>query len=140
MITSSRCHRMVSRAAAALLLMMTLHGCDSAGAGASAPTADGTDLGLFRDVLKQVQRSYVEPVTSSDLVKDALKGMLTRLDPHSDYMDQEQYEQMTAVTRGQFGGIGVELTLEARIPEVIAPLTAPRLPMPVSSPPTESSR
>src|SRR5215469_16312275 len=122
MITSSRCHRMVSRAAAALLLMMTLHGCDSAGAGASAPTADGTDLGLFRDVLKQVQRSYVEPVTSSDLVKDALKGMLTRLDPHSDYMDQEQYEQMTAVTRGQFGGIGVELTLEARVPEVIAPI------------------
>jgi carboxyl-terminal processing protease len=102
--------------------LTTLHGCDSAGAGASAPVADGTDLGLFRDVLKQVQRSYVEPVTSSDLVKDALKGMLIRLDPHSDYMDQEQYEQMTAVTRGQFGGIGVELTLEARVPEVIAPI------------------
>ena len=48
--------------------------------------------------------------------------MLTRLDPHSDYMDQEQYEQMTAVTRGQFGGIGVELTLESRVPEVIAPI------------------
>jgi carboxyl-terminal processing protease len=122
MTTSSRGHPMVPRAAAAFLLMMTLHGCDGAGAGASAPTADGTDLGLFRDVLKQVQRSYVEPVTSSDLVKDALKGMLTRLDPHSDYMDQEQYEQMTAVTRGQFGGIGVELTLEARVPEVIAPI------------------
>jgi carboxyl-terminal processing protease len=113
---------MVPRAAVAFLLMMTLHGCDSAGAGAGVPTADGTDLDLFRDVLKQVQRSYVEPVTSNDLVKDALKGMLTRLDPHSDYMDQEQYEQMTAVTRGQFGGIGVELTLEARVPEVIAPI------------------
>jgi carboxyl-terminal processing protease len=102
--------------------MITLHGCDSAGAGATAPTTDGTDLALFRDVLKQVERSYVEPVTGSDLVKDALKGMLTRLDPHSDYMDQEQYEQMTAVTRGQFGGIGVELTLEARVPEVITPI------------------
>jgi carboxyl-terminal processing protease len=55
-------------------------------------------------------------------VRDALKGMLTRLDPHSDYMDQEQYQQMTAVTRGQFGGIGVELTLEGRVPEVIAPI------------------
>jgi carboxyl-terminal processing protease len=73
-------------------------------------------------VVTQVERSYVEPVTGSILVKDALRGMLTRLDPHSDYMDQEQYEQMTAVTRGQFGGIGVELTLEARIPEVIAPI------------------
>jgi len=48
--------------------------------------------------------------------------MLTRLDPHSDYMDQEQYQQMTAVTRGQVGGIGVELTLEGKVPEVISPI------------------
>jgi carboxyl-terminal processing protease len=122
MITSSRLYRMALRTAAAFLVMITLHGCDSAGAGATAPTAEGSDLALFRDALKQVERSYVEPVAGSDLVKDALKGMLTRLDPHSDYMDQEQYEQMTAVTRGQFGGIGVELTLEARVPEVIAPI------------------
>ena len=122
MITSSRLPCTASRAAAALLVMITLHGCDSAGAGTSAPTGNGADLGLFRDVLKQVEKSYVEPVKDSELVKDALKGMLTRLDPHSDYMDQEQYEQMTAVTRGQFGGIGVELTLEARVPEVIAPI------------------
>ena len=103
-------------------MMLTLHGCDSAGAGGGAPTANGSDLSLFQDVLKQVGKSYVEPVSDSELVKDALKGMLTRLDPHSEYMDQEQYEQMTAVTRGQFGGIGVELTLEARVPEVIAPI------------------
>ena len=122
MITSSRFHSTAARAAAAFLVMMTLHGCDSAGAGAAAPAGNGGDLGLFQDVLKQVERSYVEPVADNELVKDALKGMLTRLDPHSDYMDQEQYEQMTAVTRGQFGGIGVELTLEARVPEVIAPI------------------
>jgi carboxyl-terminal processing protease len=122
MITSSRFHSTAARAAAAFLVMMTLHGCDSAGAGAGAPAGNGGDLGLFQDVLKQVERSYVEPVADNELVKDALKGMLTRLDPHSDYMDQEQYEQMTAVTRGQFGGIGVELTLEARVPEVIAPI------------------
>src|SRR4029077_5229169 len=127
MITSSRLHHMAPRAAAAFLVMITLHGCDSAGAGAgaTAPTTDGTDLGLFRDALKQVQRNYVEPVPSSDLVRDALKGMLTRLDPHSDYMDQEQYDQMTAVTRGQFGGIGVGLTWEARVPEVIPPIDGP---------------
>jgi len=122
MITSSRLHSTAARAAAAFLVMMTLHGCDSAGAGAAAPAGNGGDLGLFQDVLKQVERSYVEPVADNELVKDALKGMLTRLDPHSDYMDQEQYEQMTAVTRGQFGGIGVELTLEGRVPEVIAPI------------------
>ena len=122
MITSPRLRYAASRAATAFLIMITLHGCDSAGAGGAAPTANGSDLSLFQDVLKQVGKSYVEPVSDGDLVKDALKGMLTRLDPHSDYMDQEQYEQMTAVTRGQFGGIGVELTLEARVPEVIAPI------------------
>jgi carboxyl-terminal processing protease len=120
MITISRPRCATAMAAAALLVTAALNGCDSAGAG---PTAgDATDLSLLRDVVKQVERSYVEPVTGNELVKDALKGMLTRLDPHSDYMDQEQYQQMTAVTRGQFGGIGVELTLEARVPEVIAPI------------------
>src|SRR5437899_7508600 len=72
--------------------------------------------------MKQVERNYVAPVTGNELAKDALKGMLTRLDPHSDYMDQQQYQQMTAVTRGQFGGIGIELTLEDRVPAVIAPI------------------
>ncbi len=71
---------------------------------------------------RQVQQSYVEPVTSDKLATDALKGMMTRLDPHSDYMDQEQYQQMSAVTRGEFGGIGIELTLEGKVPEVIAPI------------------
>ena len=122
MIKISRLHYAAVRAAMVFLVTMTLHGCDSAGAGTALPPGNVADLGLFRDVLKQVEKSYVEPVTSDELVRDALKGMLTRLDPHSDYMDQEQYQQMTAVTRGQFGGIGVELTLEARVPEVIAPI------------------
>src|SRR5262249_27499826 len=107
--------------AAAILLPLAFSGCDSAGAGAVAP-AGSADLGLFADVVRQVEKNYVEPVPSNELVKDALKGMLTRLDPHSDYMDQEKSQQMTAVTRGQFGGIGVELTLEAKVPEIIAPI------------------
>src|SRR5271168_4310002 len=122
MIDISRQHYSAVRAAAVVLVSLMLSACDSAGAGTGAYPADNGDLGLFRDVLKQVEKNYVAPVTGGELAKDALKGMLTRLDPHSDYMDQEQYQQMTAVTRGQFGGIGVELTLEARVPEVIAPI------------------
>jgi carboxyl-terminal processing protease len=122
MIKISRLHYAAAMVVTVLLATATLYGCDSAGAGSAVPSANVADLGLFRDVLKQVEKSYVDPVTSDELVRDALKGMLTRLDPHSDYMDQEQYQQMTAVTRGQFGGIGVELTLEARVPEVIAPI------------------
>jgi carboxyl-terminal processing protease len=122
MITTSHLHRSAAGAAAAILLTAALYGCDAAGAGSTSPAGDTADVGLFEDVVKQVERNYVEPVPRSELVQDALKGMLSRLDPHSDYMDQEQYQQMTAVTRGQFGGIGVELTLEGKIPEVIAPI------------------
>ena len=77
---------------------------------------------MLQTVARVVQRNYVEPVPGDALTKDALKGMLTRLDPHSDYMDQDQYQQMNAVTRGQFGGIGIELTLEGKVPEVISPI------------------
>ena len=108
--------------AAALIVTVMLHGCDGAGAGAAAAQDDPVDLGLLQEVAKKVEHDYVAPVSGDQLTADALKGMLTRLDPHSDYMDQDQYQQMNAVTRGQFGGIGIELTLEGRVPEVIAPI------------------
>jgi carboxyl-terminal processing protease len=122
MINIPRQYQSALRAAAAVLLTLTLYACDSAGAGTAAYPADAGDVGLLQEAMKQVERNYVAPVTAGELTKDALKGMLTRLDPHSDYMDQDQYQQMTAVTRGQFGGIGVELTLEGKVPEVISPI------------------
>jgi carboxyl-terminal processing protease len=123
MITIPRLHHMAARAAAAALFTLALYGCDSAGAGAAGtPPGVPTDFALLQNVARLVQRDYVEPVSGDQLTKDALKGMLTRLDPHSDYMDQDQYQQMTAVTRGQFGGIGIELTLEGKVPEVISPI------------------
>jgi len=119
----SRLYPAAVRAAAVALITFNLYGCDSAGAGAaSAASDDPADFVLLQDVARIVQRNYVEPVNSDELTKDALKGMLNRLDPHSDYMDQDQYQQMTAVTRGQFGGIGIELTLESKVPEVISPI------------------
>jgi carboxyl-terminal processing protease len=123
MITIARLHRSAVRAIAAAAVALTLYGCNSAGAGAAASaSSDPPDFALLQDVARQVQTNYVTPVTGKELTRDALKGMLTRLDPHSDYMDQEQYQEMTAMTRGQFGGIGIELTLEGKVPEVIAPI------------------
>ena len=122
MIATLRLHRSAARATVAALLALTLYGCDSAGAGAAGDSREPADFGLLQQVARQVQKSYVEPVSGDQLTEDALKGMLTRLDPHSDYMDQEQYQQMSAVTRGEFGGIGIELTLEGKVPEVIAPI------------------
>jgi carboxyl-terminal processing protease len=122
MITISQLHRSAVGVVAAALLTAALYGCEAAGAGSAATGGDPADLGLFEDAVRQVEQNYVEPVPRSELMQDALRGMLSRLDPHSDYMDQDQYQQMTAVTRGRFGGIGVELTLEGKIPEVIAPI------------------
>jgi carboxyl-terminal processing protease len=124
MIALSRLHRWAVRAAGVTLISLSLYGCDSAGAGTSPPASPGdpADFALLQDVARVVQRNYVEPVDGNELTKDALKGMLTRLDPHSDYMDPDQYQQMTAVTRGAFGGIGIELTLEGKVPEVISPI------------------
>jgi carboxyl-terminal processing protease len=124
MIALSRLNRWAVGAAGVVLISLSLCGCDSAGAGAAAPasSSDPADFGLLEDVARVVERNYVEPVSGGELTKDALKGMLTRLDPHSDYMDADQYQQMTAVTRGAFGGIGIELTLEGKVPEVIAPI------------------
>ncbi len=124
MIAISRLHRSAARATAAALVALMLYGCDSTGAGAgtAAASRDPADFSLLQQVAREVQNNYVKPVTGDELTTDALRGMLTRLDPHSDYMDQEQYRQMSAVTRGEFGGIGIELTLEGKVPEVIAPI------------------
>jgi carboxyl-terminal processing protease len=122
MTLALRPHPNLARAAAALLMSLLLHGCDSAGAGAAAGNGDPIDIGLLQEVARKVEHDYVAPVSGDQLTEDALKGMLTRLDPHSDYMDRDQYQQMNAVTRGRFGGIGIELTLEGRVPEVIAPI------------------
>jgi carboxyl-terminal processing protease len=123
MITLPRLYDAALRGAAVASITLALYGCNSTGAGAAAaPPGDPADFALLEAVARVVQRNYVAPVSSDELTKDALKGMLTRLDPHSDYMDQDQYQQMNAVTRGQFGGIGIELTLESKVPEVISPI------------------
>jgi carboxyl-terminal processing protease len=118
MLTISRLSRAAARLAAALAVV-ALGSCQSAG---SAALSDPPDLGLFREVIKQVEGSYVAPVDRGTLIEDALKGMLTRLDPHSDYMDEQQYRQLMSAAHGEFGGIGVELTLQGAVPQVIAPI------------------
>jgi carboxyl-terminal processing protease len=72
--------------------------------------------------MQDVQRDYVRPVQVDVLAKNALKGMLTRLDPHSDYFDEQEYREMQADVSGKFGGIGIEISVEDGVPKVIAPI------------------
>src|SRR5579864_7710395 len=80
------------------------------------------DLALLAGVIQLVHRAYVHPVASDELTKDALKGMLNRLDPHSDYMDEEEFRQSEADTAGQFGGLGMEISEQDGVPKVVSPI------------------
>src|SRR5215471_6575171 len=77
-------------------------------------------LELIAGIMQEVQRDYVRPVQVDVLAKNALKGMLTRLDPHSDYLDEQEYRETQADISGKFGGIGIEISVEDGVPKVIA--------------------
>jgi len=79
-------------------------------------------LNLFGDVFERVRADYVEEVTDEDLIKSAIDGMLQSLDPHSSYMDARNFKEMQVQTKGEFGGLGIEVTLEAGFVKVVSPL------------------
>ena len=88
---------------------------------ASAAT-DYQELQLFTDVLTIVKRSYVEEVTIKDLVYGAIEGMLASLDPHSGFMSPEIYKEMKVDTRGEFGGLGIEISFRDGVLTVVSPI------------------
>jgi carboxyl-terminal processing protease len=79
-------------------------------------------LELFGDVLDQVDRQYVAPVDDKKLIQSAMQGMLTSLDPHSDYLTPEQYGDLQDQTRGEYGGLGLEIQSEDGAVKVISPI------------------
>jgi carboxyl-terminal processing protease len=80
------------------------------------------ELQLFTDVLSIVRRSYVEEVPVKELVYGAIDGMLASLDPHSGFMPPEVYKEMKIDTRGEFGGLGIEITLKDDILTIVTPI------------------
>jgi len=79
-------------------------------------------LALFGDVFEKVRAEYVEPVNDQDLVENSINGMLTGLDPHSNYMNAKAFRDMQVQTRGEFGGLGIEVTQEGGYIRVISPI------------------
>lgn len=79
-------------------------------------------LALFGDVFDKVKADYVENVTDKKLIESALNGMLASLDPHSGYLNQKSFEDMQVSTKGEFGGLGIELTMESGWIKVISPI------------------
>jgi carboxyl-terminal processing protease len=80
------------------------------------------ELRTFSDVFVRIKNDYVEDVADSELLENAIRGMLSGLDPHSAYLDQEQFKELQVGTSGEFGGLGIEVGMEDGFVKVIAPI------------------
>lgn len=87
---------------------------------AEAETYEG--LKIFTEVLSVVERNYVEEVKTKDLIYDAIRGMLRSLDPHSGFLTPESYQEMQVETKGEFGGLGIQIGIKDGALTVIAPI------------------
>jgi len=93
------------------------------GASAKAAAADTyRQLNLFGDVFERVRADYVEKPDDSKLIEQAINGMLNGLDPHSSYMDPKNFRDMQVQTKGEFGGLGIEVTMEDGLVKVVTPI------------------
>src|SRR6266851_4132156 len=107
-------------AAAGAVFLFTLH--QDVGA-ASSNTADTyKQLNLFGDVFELVRSDYVDEVSDETLVEGAINGMLTALDPHSNYLNAKNFNDMKVQTRGEFGGLGIEVSMESGLVKVVSPI------------------
>src|SRR5262249_3955922 len=93
------------------------------GSSAKAAAADTyRQLSLFGDVFERVRADYVEKPEDGKLIESAINGMLAGLDPHSSYMDAKSFRDMQVQTRGEFGGLGIEVTMEEGLIKVVTPI------------------
>ncbi|MGB0748565.1 MAG: S41 family peptidase [Magnetospiraceae bacterium] len=88
----------------------------------SSPADTYRLLNLFGDVFERVRTDYVEEVDDKELIEAAIAGMLTSLDPHSSYMNADSFQDMQVQTRGQFGGLGIQVTMENGVVKVVSPI------------------
>jgi carboxyl-terminal processing protease len=78
-------------------------------------------LNLFGDIFERIRSDYVDDVSDAELIESAINGMLASLDPHSGFLNAKSYQEMQVQTRGEFGGLGIEVTMENGFVRVIAP-------------------
>ena len=95
---------------------------------APAPKADDLqtlpfdELRTFTEIFGRIKQDYVEPVSDKKLLEDAIRGMLSGLDPHSAYLASEEYKELQEGTTGQFGGLGIEVGMENGFVKVVSPI------------------
>jgi carboxyl-terminal processing protease len=90
--------------------------------GATSVLSTYRELDLFGNAFERVRANYVRPVEDSELINAAINGMVSALDPHSSYMDPEEFSEMQVQTSGEFGGLGIEVTAEDGLVKVVSPI------------------
>ncbi len=80
------------------------------------------DVTRFSNALNEIKKYYVKPIDDKELFEYAIRGMLAGLDPHSSYLNEEEFKDLQTTTSGQFGGLGIEVTMEEGVVKVITPL------------------
>ena len=114
-----------SVAGACLTLLVTSpQGAHLVNAAKAAARSDNTysQLNLFGEVFEKVKSDYVEKPDDGKLVEGAINGMISSLDPHSRYMNEKGWAEMQETTHGEFGGLGIEVTMEDGLIKVVAPI------------------
>src|SRR5881275_2042648 len=109
-------------AAAATVFLVTLDQDVGAAPANSNNPETYKQLNLFGDVFELVRSNYVDDVTDDTLVEGAINGMLTALDPHSNYLNSKNFNDMKVQTRGEFGGLGIEVSMENGLVKVVSPI------------------
>ncbi len=108
--------------AAVTLLAVQPHSLPLGSSAQAAVSYTHRQLALFGDVFERVRADYVDKPDDTKLIESAINGMLTGLDPHSSYMDPKRFRDMQVWTRGEFGGLGIEATMEDGQVKVVAPI------------------
>ena len=103
-----------------IVLLILISSFSSHGSSKNKETYEYLDL--FGQIFDRVRSEYVEEVTDQELIEKAIDGMLTGLDPHSGYMNEEVWQEMQMDTQGKFGGLGIEITMEEGFVKVISPI------------------
>src|SRR5262244_1249922 len=107
-------------ASIATLVLFSLR--QDVGAATSNSTETYKQLNLFGEVFERVRAEYVDDVSDDTLVESAINGMLTSLDPHSNYLNTKNFNDMKVQTRGEFGGLGIEVSMENGLVKVVSPI------------------
>src|SRR6201987_3728532 len=108
--------------AAAVVTVALLSLRQDGGAATSNSTDTYKQLNLFGEVFERVRAEYVDDVSDNSLVESAINGMLTSLDPHSNYLNTKNFNDMKVQTRGEFGGLGIEVTMDNGLVKVVSPI------------------